>query len=212
MKDYSLDDLISGLRILNEDFYIPKAFILVSESPYFREYEEILYALHSKSKNDISFPYDFYLRQITYMVPKPGRGSIVTFPGLNPKDSEITAKIQLGNSRRNELPTVCSYYYWNVFATTDYLTFDDNFLMALYWFLCQVGSTVLISKYPKKLVTMAETLRTIIFPFEYDDSYMPVISRNNYGYLAAPFPLVVGVIVTSEEEQGEVEAMVCLHF
>ena len=197
---------------MDEELYIPKAFILVSESPYFREYEEILSALYYKSKNDITFPYDFYLRQITYMVPKPGRGSIVTFQGLSSIDSDITPQIQLGNSRRNELPTVCSYYYWSVFATDDYLTFDDNFLMALYWFLCQVGSTVLISKYPKKLVTMAETLRTIIFPFELDDSYMPVISRDNYGYLTAPFPLVIGVVVTTEEERLEVEFMVCFYF
>lgn len=112
---------------------------------------------------------------------------------------------EITTSCRNELPNVCSYYYWNVFATKEYLTFDDNFLTTLYWFLCQTGSTVLISSDPTKLITFGEILRTIIFPFEYDDSYMPLISESNYGYLSAPFPLVIGVVVTSEEELLEVE-------
>jgi len=94
-----------------------------------------------------------------------------------------------------------------VFISGKYPTFDENFLTVLYWFLCQVGSTVLMSSEPKKLITMAETLRTIIFPFEYDDSYMPVMSKKNYGYLSAPFPMLIGVVVSSEKDIELVESL-----
>lgn len=133
---------------------------------------------------------------------KPGRGDTVQFYSPN-----LDTKINLSNSKSNELPTVQTVYYWEVFTSRSFLTFDENFLTTLYWFLCQVGSTVLISSKPTKLVALAEVLRTIIFPFEYDDSYMPLISEANYGYLAAPFPILIGVIAETEDEIEVVESL-----
>ena len=115
--------------------------------------------------------------------------------------------MSLNNSRRNELPTIQSSYYWDVFTAKEFLTFDENFLIVLYWFLCQVGSTVLISSKQTTLIKLAEVLRTIIFPFDYDDSYMPLISEANYGYLSAPFPVLIGVIANTKDDILQIESM-----
>lgn len=112
--------------------------------------------------------------------------------------------IILRNNHRTELPSIQVEFYWEIFTKKESMELDDLFTM-LYWFLCQVGSTVLISSDPYKLVKQAEVLRTIIFPFEYDDSYMPVISEQNFGYLSAPFPVLIGVVKTSEHNIEEIE-------
>jgi hypothetical protein len=116
-------------------------------------------------------------------------------------------EIRLQNSKRNELPSVQTNIYWEVFTKAGYPSTKENFMTVLYWFLCQVGSTVLISSKPQKLINLAETLRTIIFPFEYDDSYMPLISEANFGYLSAPFPILIGVVAFHPDEIDEIEMM-----
>lgn len=200
LQNHSYDELRESSALFNnQQYYVPKAFVIVSESPYFHEYREILVNLYYICKMNITYPYEYYFRYITYEVPKPGRGSRVQFLMPNGETIELT------NSLRSELPTIQTNFYWEVFATINYLTFDENFITVLYWFLCQVGSTVLISSDPNKLISLAEVLRTIIFPFEYDDSYMPLISETNYGYLSAPFPVLIGVVATSEDDVREVE-------
>jgi hypothetical protein len=195
LNKFTLDELRDQSEtFLDENYYVPKAFLIISESPYFTEYKEILDQLYKMCKREIAYPYEYYLRYITYEVPKPGRGLNVEF--VEPSGRN---KIVLVNSKRSELPTVQDNFYWDVFMSGQYPTFDDNFLTILYWFLWQVGTTVLISSDPIKLVTMAETLRTIIFPFEYDDSYMPLIYKTNYDYLSAPFPVMIGALARDDD-------------
>lgn len=49
-----------------------------------------------------------------------------------------------------------------------------------------------------------EVLRTIIFPFEYDDTYIPCLPTALINYLEAPFPVLVGLVVTEEEQLDQV--------
>lgn len=91
LKKYSLDEIKRDTSIFNgEEYYIPKAIVIVSESPYFTEYQELLRELYHKSLNYTNYIYDHYLRYITFEVPKPGRGSIIKF--ISPTGNQIELK------------------------------------------------------------------------------------------------------------------------
>lgn len=70
----------------------------------------------------------------------------------------------------------------------------------IYWFLAQVGSVVVVSKDLKKIITTTEILRTIIYPFEYQDPYVLPLPKTYANYLGAPFPCLIGMPISSEEE------------
>lgn len=53
-------------------------------------------------------------------------------------------------------------------------------------------------------MTSTEVLRTIIFPFEYDETYIPCLPSALINYLEAPFPVLVGIAATDEEQMAEV--------
>lgn len=81
------------------------------------------------------------------------------------------------------------------YFTQPYLSYD-NFYRLYYWFLCQVGTTLLISKDVEKLVEVSEVLRTMICPFVYDDPYIPVLAPNMIKSIEAPFPCHIGLMVS----------------
>lgn len=91
LRKYSIDEIKRDISIFSGDqYYISKAFVIVSESPYFTEYQELLRELYHKSRKDSEFIYDNYFRYITFEVPKPGRGSIIKF--ISPSGNQIELK------------------------------------------------------------------------------------------------------------------------
>lgn len=98
----------------------------------------------------------------------------------------------------NELPNVCSKTYVEFF-TKRYLSFP-NFIDVLYWFMAQVGSVVVTSTCTHKIAITTEVLRTIIFPFEYDDPYILALPRHYTEYLTAPFPCLMGMKIATYHE------------
>lgn len=70
--------------------------------------------------------------------------------------------------------------------------------------MCQLGTTVFISSSANKIVMSTEVLRTVIFPFEYDETYIPCLPSALINYLEAPFPVLVGLVATDEEQLTEV--------
>jgi hypothetical protein len=49
-----------------------------------------------------------------------------------------------------------------------------------------------------------EVIRTITFPFEYDETYVPCLSSALINYLEAPFPVLVGMVVNSKDQLEEI--------
>ena len=45
-----------------------------------------------------------------------------------------------------------------------------------------------------------EVVRTIIYPFKYDDLYIPCLSIDELNILKSPFPCFVGIYINNEDE------------
>lgn len=133
-----------------------------------------MFTLYKQCTYRVNYPIDAYLYYLTYEVPLPTLGTIVKLSLPNLKEIEIADK-------EFNIEYISNYF------KNPMLNFS-NFYKVLYWFLCQVGNTLLISNNVTKLVTVSEVLRTIIYPFTYDDSYIPLLAPNMIKSIEAPFP------------------------
>lgn len=190
-QDLARDDVFNG-----ENYYIPKAIILISELPIFETLEQIIRHIYRQCITGIDYPIESYLSYLTHAAPLPPIGFSISysFPNLE--------KFTIENKLLNELPAVPVSFYFEFF--TKAILNLDNFFDLMYWFMCQLGTTVCISTNVNKIVMSTEVLRTIIFPFEYDDTYIPCLPSGLINYLEAPFPVLVGIVVNDEEQLQEI--------
>ena len=190
-EDINKEKLFKG-----KDYYIPKSIILLSELPIFETLEQIVRHIYRQCVTGIDYPIDSYLSYLTHSAPLPSIGTTITysFPNLDTFTVE--------NKLLNELPAAPTSFY-SEFFTKSILNMN-NFYDLLYWFMCQLGSTVFISSSANKIVMSTEVVRTIIFPFDYDDTYVPFLSSALINYLEAPFPVLMGMTVTDEEQLTEI--------
>lgn len=170
--EYQATEKIKKLH--GNEYYVPKALIFISDLPIFDVMKEMLITLYKQCTYRINFPIDAYFYYLTYEAPLPSLGTKVTYSLSNMKEIEVT-----DNNFNVE--------YLTKYFSNPLLSFS-NFYKTLYWFLCQVGNTLLISKDVSKLVMVSEVLRTIIYPFTYDDPYIPLLAPNMIKSIEAPFP------------------------
>jgi hypothetical protein len=133
---------------------------------------------------------------LTHYAPLPPIGSEVIYSFPNQKDFKIENKLL------NELPYVPTSFYSEFFIQS--VLNMANIFELIYFFMCQLGTTVFISSSANKIVMATEVLRTIIFPFEYDETYIPCLPTALINYLEAPFPVLVGTVITDKEQLDEV--------
>ena len=142
----------------------------------------ILYILYKLWTYRINYPIDSYLIYLTYEAPLPSWGSIVKYSFPNLKEFQLTDL--------NYNIEYIGNYFWSPYLST------NHFYLTLYWFLWQVGTTLFISSKVTKLVNASEVFRTLIYPFIYDDPYIPVLSPNMIKSIEAPFPCHLGIVVS----------------
>ena len=182
---------------LYSKFYIPKAISIISEQPLFEELGVILLQLHESCiSNYVEFPYDLYIAYLTHIAPLPAPRSVM---GYSLSDYST---FNYKGAMINELPWVCNKFYRDFFLNI-YLSFE-NLMDTLYWLMAQPGSVVVVSKSVQRIITTTEVLRTIIFPFEYNDPYIVPLPKSMYNMLGLPFPGLLGVPVESGEEREEI--------
>ena len=84
----------------------------------------------------------------------------------------------------------------------------DDFISTLYWFMAQVGSVLFLSDNLHKILACTEVLRTVIYPFEYDDTYIIGLPKRDANYLEAPFPCLIGMVARNKSEVSQI-ANIC---
>ena len=166
---------------MENSYYVPKAITLICELPIFDVMQTILYILFKQWTYRINYPIDSYLIYLTYEAPLPSWGSKVKYSLPNMKEFELT-------DFNYNIELLANYFH------APYLRIS-HFNLTLYWFLCQVGTTLFISSEVTKLVNAGEVFRALIYPFVYDDPYIPVLSPNMIKSIEAPFPCHLGILV-----------------
>jgi len=169
---------------------------LISEYPIFETLEQLIRHIFIQCVKGMEYPLEAYLIYLTHWAPLPPVGTTISYSFPNKE------KFTIENKLLNELPAVPTSFYCEFF--TKQVININNFFDLLYWFMWQMGTTVFISSSINKIVMWTEVLRTIIFPFEYDDTYIPWLPTALINYLEAPFPVLVGVVVNDKEQLNEI--------
>jgi len=153
----------------------------MSDLPLFLELEKILASIYAVNIDVTEFPYDIYLEYLTFKAPLPAMQTEIKYSHIH------GGQLTINSANINELQNVNNSFYLDFVLKDEYLSLE-NFMHVIYWLMCQVDSIVVISKDCKKILTMMEVARTIIAPFQYEDPYIPYLSRSQINYLQAPFP------------------------
>lgn len=196
LKALSLEDITKDGIFNGSNYYIPKSIILISEYPIFETLEQVVRHIYRQCVTGIDYPIESYLGYLTHIAPLPPIGTAISYSFPNLETFTIENKLL------NELPFVPTSFYSEFFSKS--ILNMNNFCDLMYWFMCQLGTTVFISSSANKIVMSTEVLRTVIFPFEYDETYIPCLPSALINYLEAPFPVLVGLVATDEEQLREV--------
>jgi hypothetical protein len=196
IESFTEIDLTKDAIFKGSNYYLPKAIYLISEYPIFETLEQIVRHIYRECVTGTDFPLEIYLSYLTHYAPLPPIGSEIVYSFPNLQDFKIENKLL------NELPYVPTSFY-SEFFTKSMLNMNNVYEL-MYFFMCQLGTTVFISSSANKIVMSTEVLRTIIFPFEYDETYIPCLPTALINYLEAPFPVLVGTVITDKEQMAEV--------
>ena len=110
----------------------------MSDIPLYDELEKILQSIYDKAiVKGISYPYDSYLEYLTFQASMPAMQTEVVYSLAD------RTQFSLLTADENQLENVTESYYFDFFIK-DHIS-PKNLMHVIYWVMCQVGSTVIVS-------------------------------------------------------------------
>ncbi len=164
---------------------IPSCLCIISKYPFFRTFDHILRALYASYTDVLEYPLEYYISAITCGVPVPPRGfyRVLLQLGQPPNVREI----RIEQSLMNQLPSLDvpfallprHFSIENTLRLLNTISLEHNLL-----FVCQDV---------EKLTPVAEALMALLFPFDYQLVYIPVLPECMLEFLNSPVPFLAGV-------------------
>jgi len=162
---------------------IPSCLCIISRYPFFKTFNKILMAIYSSYNEFLEYPLEYYISAITTTVPVPPRGfyRVVLNLGLNCPD------IIIENSLMNQLPLLDinfailprHFSLENAIKLVNTIILEHNVLF--------------VSSQTEKLTQIAESIMALMFPFDYQLVYIPVLPETMVEFLNSPVPFVSGI-------------------
>jgi hypothetical protein len=121
MDQREQENSLKSKMLGGNDYYLPKAMILISKLPIFDTMKEMLLTLYKQAIYRINYPIDAYIYYLTYEAPLPSLGTIVKLSLPNMKNIEVS-------DFEYNMEYLASYF------ENPLLSFP-NFYQVLYWFL-----------------------------------------------------------------------------
>ncbi|KAM4572253.1 DENN domain-containing protein 5B-like isoform 3-T3 [Odontesthes bonariensis] len=162
--------------------YVSKALCLVTPLPFLQASRQFLAQLHQAvtSQTPPPLPLESYIHNILYEVPLPPPGRSLRFHG-------VQGPIMCQRPGPEELP-LGDYPLGEAFS----LLGVDNMVKLLTCALLET-QVLLYSQDYQHLMTVAEGITTLLFPFQWQHIYLPIISTPLHHLLDAPVPFLMGI-------------------
>ncbi|XP_077371809.1 DENN domain-containing protein 5B-like isoform X2 [Festucalex cinctus] len=166
----------------HDTLYVSKALCLLTPLPFLGASRHFLSQLHQAvaSQTAPPLPLESYIHNILYEVPLPPPGRSLRFHG-------VQGPILCQRPGPGELP-LGEYPLGEAFS----LLGVDNMVQLL---TCSLLETqiLLYSQDYQRLMTVAEGVTTLLFPFQWQHIYLPIISTPLHHLLDAPVPFLMGI-------------------
>ncbi|XP_028263209.1 DENN domain-containing protein 5B-like [Parambassis ranga] len=165
-----------------DTLYVSKALCLVTQLPFLQASRQFLAQLHQAvtSQTAPPLPLESYVHNILYEVPLPPPGRSLRFHG-------VQGPIMCQRPGPGEL-SLGEYPLGEAFS----LLGVDNMVKLLTCALLET-QVLLYSQDYQRLMTVAEGITTLLFPFQWQHIYLPIVSTPLHHLLDAPVPFLMGI-------------------
>ncbi|XP_073079468.1 DENN domain-containing protein 5B isoform X2 [Manis javanica] len=180
---------------INRDtLYVSKSICLITPLPFMQACKKFLTQLYQavSSQQPPPLPLESYIHNILYEVPLPPPGRSLKFYGVYE-------------------PVICQRPGPNELPLSDYPLREAFELLGLEN-LVQVFTCVLLemqillySQDYQRLMTVAEGITTLLFPFQWQHVYVPILPASLLHFLDAPVPYLMGLQSKEGTDRSKLE-------
>uniref|UniRef100_A0A7S2RED2 UDENN domain-containing protein n=1 Tax=Mucochytrium quahogii TaxID=96639 RepID=A0A7S2RED2_9STRA len=168
----------------NYGIYSQVKISIVSRFPFYREYKQFLMLLYQVSISRTTLPLERYVGHFLFELPlpKPGKpGFALGFGGGDMREIQFSLPPRQGLG-------FCSINFETVFRCLDFERFID-----LYCLLLLERRVVVHSSHLSVLNEVMEGMRILMFPLDWQSTYIPVCPAALWENITAPVPFFIGL-------------------
>ncbi|XP_064417696.1 DENN domain-containing protein 5B [Latimeria chalumnae] len=180
--------------ISRDTLYVSKCICLITPLPFMRACRKFLSQLHRAvtSQQPPPLPLESYIHNILYEVPLPPPGRSLKFYG-------VYEPIVCQRPGPSELP-LSDYPLREVFE----LLGVENLVQVFSCVLLEM-QILLYSQDYQRLMTVAEGITTLLFPFQWQHVYVPILPASLLHFLDAPVPYLMGLQSKEGTDRSKLE-------
>uniref|UniRef100_A0A668AJG8 DENN domain containing 5A n=1 Tax=Myripristis murdjan TaxID=586833 RepID=A0A668AJG8_9TELE len=180
--------------ISRDTLYVSKCICLITPMAFAQACRKVLQQLHQAvtSPQPPPLPLESYIYNILYEVPLPPSGRSLKFSG-------VYGPVVCQRPSTAELPLFD-------FALSE--MFDllgvENVLQLFTCALLEI-QILLYSQHYQRLMTVAESITALMFPFQWQHVYVPILPASLLHFLDAPVPYLMGLHSNGQDDRTKLE-------
>nr|XP_060623091.1 DENN domain-containing protein 5A isoform X1 [Anolis sagrei ordinatus] len=180
--------------ISRDTLYVSKCICLITPMSFMKACRKALEQLHQAvtSPQPPPLPLESFIYNILYEVPLPPAGRSLKFSG-------VYGPIICQRPSTNELP-LFDFPVKEVFELLGVENMIQLFTCALLEF-----QILLYSQHYQRLMTVAETITALMFPFQWQHVYVPILPASLLHFLDAPVPYLMGLHSNGLDDRSKLE-------
>ncbi|XP_039997339.1 DENN domain-containing protein 5B isoform X2 [Xiphias gladius] len=183
-----------GYDSSQDTLYVSKALCLITPMPFMHACRHFLSQLHRAvtAVTAPPLPLESYVHNILYEVPLPAPGRTLKFHG-------VYAPIVCQRPGLGELP-LADFPLAEAFS----LLGVENLVQVFTCTLLEM-QILLYSQDYQRLMTVAEGITTLLFPFQWQHVYVPILPASLLHFLDAPVPYLMGLQSKEGTDRSKLE-------
>ncbi|XP_069759246.1 DENN domain-containing protein 5B isoform X4 [Narcine bancroftii] len=180
--------------ISRDTLYVSKCICLITPLPFVQACRKFLQQLHKavSSRQTPPLPLESYIHNILYEVPLPP-------PGRSLKFSGVYGPIICQRPGPNELPL----FDFPLREAFELLGLEN--LVQLFTCVLLEMQILLYSQDYQRLMTVAEGITALLFPFQWQHVYVPILPASLLHFLDAPVPYLMGLQSKEPNDRSKLE-------
>uniref|UniRef100_UPI00398F5648 DENN domain-containing protein 5B isoform X1 n=1 Tax=Pristiophorus japonicus TaxID=55135 RepID=UPI00398F5648 len=177
-----------------DTLYVSKCICLITPLPFMQACRKFLLQLHKavSSQQPPPLPLESYIHNVLYEVPLPP-------PGRSLKFSGVYGPVICQRPGLSELPL----FDFPLREAFELLGLEN--LVQLFTCVLLEMQILLYSQDYQRLMTVAEGITTLLFPFQWQHVYVPILPASLLHFLDAPVPYLMGLQSKEPNDRSKLE-------
>ncbi|XP_033967007.1 DENN domain-containing protein 5A isoform X4 [Pseudochaenichthys georgianus] len=180
--------------ISRDTLYVSKCICLITPMAFPQACRKVLKQLHQAVSSPLPppLPLDSFIYNILYEVPLPPSGRSLKFSG-------VYGPIVCQRPSTSELPL-----FDFPIGEVIHLLGVENVLQLFTCALLEM-QILLYSQHYQRLMTVAESITALMFPFQWQHVYVPILPASLLHFLDAPVPYLMGLQSNGQDDRTKLE-------